>query len=161
MTRAAVDRAAARPCARQQELPPIRVATRLIEEDPDTMLDVLHLLDHGSLPRARSWQMPTRTGTDRLQLSGVVVLDRWPLYPDEPGLPAGAGGTFRHRAGCPHPAHRRALGRGHRQPSAAYGWCPEDHDPRPQLLEATVQSIYAADSVERPACELLADGLRL
>ena len=74
LTRAAVDRAAAQMCARQQDLPPIRAATRLIEEDPDTMLDVLHLLDHGTLPRARSRQMPTRTGTDRLQLSGAVVL---------------------------------------------------------------------------------------
>ena len=74
LTRAAVDRAAAQMCARQQDLPPIRAATRLIEEDPDTMLDVLHLLDHGALPRARSRQMPTRTGTDRLQLSGAVVL---------------------------------------------------------------------------------------
>ena len=75
LTRAAVDRAAAQMCARQQDLPPIRAATRLIEEDPDTMLDVLHLLDHGALPRARSRQMPTRTGTDRLQLSGAVVLE--------------------------------------------------------------------------------------
>ena len=75
LTCAAVDRAAAQMCARQQDLPPIRAATRLIEEDPDTMLDVLHLLDHGALPRARSRQMPTRTGTDRLQLSGAVVLE--------------------------------------------------------------------------------------
>ncbi len=70
----AVDRAAARMCMRQQELAPFRAAIRLIEEDPDTMLDVLHLLDHGTLPRARSRQMPTRTGTDRLQLSGAIVL---------------------------------------------------------------------------------------
>ena len=75
LTRAAVDRAAAQMCVRQKDLPPIRAAIRLIEEDPDTMLDVLHLLDHGALPRARSRQMPTRTGTDRLQLSGAVVLD--------------------------------------------------------------------------------------
>ena len=75
LTCAAVDRAAARMCARHNDLPPIRAAIRLIEEDPDTMLDVLHLLDHGTLPRARSRQMPTRTGTDRLQLSGAVVLN--------------------------------------------------------------------------------------
>ena len=37
--------------ARRQDLPPIRAAIRMIEEDPDTMLDVLHLLDHGALPR--------------------------------------------------------------------------------------------------------------
>ncbi|MCX6032282.1 MAG: hypothetical protein NT169_23685 [Chloroflexi bacterium] len=57
-----------------QELPPIREAIRMIEEDPDTMLDVLHLLDHGGLPRTRSRQAITRTGTDRLQLSGAAVL---------------------------------------------------------------------------------------
>ena len=54
---------------------PVREAIRLIEEDPDTVLDVLHLLEHGSLPRSRARQMPTRTGADRLQLSGAV---RWP-----------------------------------------------------------------------------------
>ena len=74
VTQAVVDRAAARLCAAHEGLPPIREAIRMIEEDPDTMLDVLHLLDHESLPRARARQMITRTGTDRLQLSGAVVL---------------------------------------------------------------------------------------
>ncbi len=54
--------------------PPVRAAIRMIEEDPDTVLDVLHMLDHGALQRSRSRQMPTRTGTDRLQLSGAVQL---------------------------------------------------------------------------------------
>ena len=54
--------------------PPVRAAIRMIEEDPDTVLDVLHMLDHGALQRSRSRQMPTRTGTDRLQLSGAVRL---------------------------------------------------------------------------------------
>ena len=74
VTQAVVDRAAARLCAAHEGLPPIREAIRMIEEDPDTMLDVLHLLDHESLPRAHARQMITRTGTDRLQLSGAVVL---------------------------------------------------------------------------------------
>ena len=160
VTRAAVDRAAAQMCARQQDLPPIRAAIRLIEEDPDTMLDVLHLLDHGALPRARSRQMPTRTGTDRLQLSGAVVLidGRYTLM-NQAYRQALAGHFATERV-----AHiLRIAGRWseaieYLAPRLANA--PEDHDPRPQLLEATVQSIYAADSPAR-AAELLADGLRL
>ena len=69
----------------------------MIEEDPDTVLDVLHLLDHATLPRARSRQMPTRTGTDRLQLSGAVVLaDGCYAFINE-SLPPWAGGPFHDR----------------------------------------------------------------
>ena len=88
------------------------------------MLDVLHLLDHGALPRARSRQMPTRTGTDRLQLSGAVVLEGWSLQPAEPGLSASAGRALHHGAGRPHLAHRRPLGRGHRS-TWRRGWGQE------------------------------------
>ena len=77
VTQTVVERVADYLWLADQELPPIREAIRMIEEDPDTMLDVLHLLDHGSLPRARSRQTPTRTGADRLQLSGAAVLAEW------------------------------------------------------------------------------------
>ena len=184
LTCAAVDRAAAQMCARQQDLPPIRAATRLIEEDPDTMLDVLHLLDHGALPRARSRQMPTRTGTDRLQLSGAVVLEdgrynllnqayrqalaghfttervahilriagRWGeaieyLAPRMAVLTQDEGRTTEGR----RPLTTRQL------PASSF---TSPDTARPQLLEATVQAIYATDSLAR-AAELLADGLRL
>ncbi len=74
VTRAVIDRVADCLWLADQSLPPIREAIRMIEEDPDTMLDVLHLLDHDSLPRSRSRQAITRSGTDRLQLSGAAVL---------------------------------------------------------------------------------------
>ncbi len=160
VTCAAVDRAAAQMCARQQDLPPIRAAIRLIEEDPDTMLDVLHLLDHGPLPRARSRQMPTRTGTDRLQLSGAVVLadGRYTLI--NQAYRQALGGHF----ATERVAHILRIAGRWREAieylAPRMAGAPEDHDPRPQLLEATVQSIYAADSLAR-AAGLLADGLRL
>ena len=184
LTRAAVDRAAAQMCARQQDLPPIRAATRLIEEDPDTMLDVLHLLDHGALPRARSRQMPTRTGTDRLQLSGAVVLEdgRYNLL-NQSYRQALAGHFTTERVAhilriagrwgeaIAYLAPRMAVstkdeGRtteGRRPPTTRQLPASSFTSPdtaRPQLLEATVQAIYATDSLAR-AAELLADGLRL
>jgi sigma-B regulation protein RsbU (phosphoserine phosphatase) len=160
LTRAAVDRAAARMCARHNDLPPIRAAIRLIEEDPDTMLDVLHLLDHGALPRARSRQMPTRTGTDRLQLSGAVLLTdgRYSLLNLAYRQALAGHFTTERVAHILRIAGRWSEAIEYLAPRLADA--PEDHDPRPQLLEATVQSIYAADSLVR-AAGLLADGLRL
>ena len=154
----------------------------MIEEDPDTMLDVLHLLDHGSLPRARSRQMITRTGTDRLQLSGAVVLTDGHYALLNRAYRQALAGHFTHGARRPRPAHRRPLERGDRVPGAR-GWQADGAGAgrtsggraaiaarstqhaartgaRPQLLEAIVQSIYAADSLEQ-SCELLASGLRL
>lgn len=74
VTRTVVNRAAERMVLHEKPQASIREAIRMIEEDPDTMLDVLHLLDQGVLPRTRARQMITRTGTDRLQLSGAAVL---------------------------------------------------------------------------------------
>ncbi len=135
--------------------PPVRAAVRMIEEDPDTVLDVLHLLDHESLPRAKSRQMPTRTGTDRLQLSGAVIL---------------ADGCYTFVNEC----YRRGLAKhfttdrvGHilriagRWSEAIEYLAPQRVQlARPQLLEAIVSSIYASDSADQ-AYALLADGLRL
>jgi serine phosphatase RsbU (regulator of sigma subunit) len=140
--------------------PPIREAIRMIEEDPDTMLDVLHLLDHDRLPRSRSRQAITRTGTDRLQLSGAILLSE---------------GEYRLK----NQAYREALAQhftservGHvlriagRWNEAIEYLAPQlavassvHSGARPQLLEAVVQSIYAVDSLEN-AGEILARGLR-
>ncbi len=135
--------------------PPIRAAVRMIEEDPDTVLDALHLLDHGSLPRARSRQMPTRTGTDRLQLSGAVILaDGCYTFLNETCRQALAAHFTTDRVG-----HiLRIAGRWNE--AIAYLAPQRTRVARPQLLEAIVQSIYASDASEQ-AIALLADGLRL
>jgi serine phosphatase RsbU (regulator of sigma subunit) len=181
VTLQAVNSTARRLWGTDRRPPPIREAIRMIEEDPDTMLDVLHLLDHGYLPRSRSRQAITRTGTDRLQLSGAVVLcdgdyclknrayrealarhftaervghvlriaGRWNEAIDylAPRLAA----EHRDSTGAMLPLEAPALG----PPRPA----PRHSAARPQLLEAVVQSLYAADSLER-AGEILAHGLR-
>jgi sigma-B regulation protein RsbU (phosphoserine phosphatase) len=135
--------------------PPIRLAIRMIEEDPDTVLDVLHLLDHGSLPRSRSRQMPTRTGTDRLQLTGAVVLaDGCYVFLNETCRQSLAAHFSTDRVG-----HiLRIAGRWNE--AITYLAPQRTRIARPQLLEAIVQSIYASDAPEQ-AITLLADGLRL
>ena len=127
----------------------------MIEEDPDTVLDVLHLLDNESLPRARSRQMPTRTGTDRLQLSGAVVL--------ADGCYAFINESYRRGLAAHFTTDRvghilRIAGRW--SEAIAYLAPQRVQLARPQLLEAIVQSIYASDSADQ-AYGLLADGLRL
>ncbi len=54
---------------------PMRAAIQVIEEDPDTLLDIVTLLREAVLPRNQAHQTILRTGLDRLQLSGAVVLD--------------------------------------------------------------------------------------
>lgn len=135
--------------------PPIRAAVRMAEEDPDTVLDVLHLLDHDSLPRAKSRQMPTRTGTDRLQLSGAVVLSD--------GCYAFVNETYRRGLRAHFTTDRvghilRIAGRW--SEAIAYLAPQRVQLARPQLLEAIVQSIYASDAADQ-AYALIADGLRL
>ena len=130
--------------------------------------------------------MPTRTGTDRLQLSGAVVLEdgRYNLL-NQAYRQALAGHFTTERV-----AHilriagrwgeaieylaprmgtevrgQEAVGRGERlRPQASFqlpaSSLASPDTARPQLLEATVQAIYATDSPAR-AAELLADGLRL
>ena len=74
--RRVVDRAACRlfPANEARSPAPLREAIHTIEEDADSVLDMLHLLEHDQLARSRAHQMPTRTGADRLQLSGAVLL---------------------------------------------------------------------------------------
>ena len=151
----AIAEKAGRALVRQGAAPPIRAAIRMIEEDPDTVLDVLHLLDHDSLPRSRSRQMPTRTGTDRLQLSGAVVLSD--------GCYTFLNAACRHSLAAHFTTDRvghilRIAGRWNE--AIAYLAPQRTRIARPQLLEAIVQSIYASDASEQ-AIALLADGLRL
>jgi len=135
--------------------PPVRAAIRMIEEDADTVLDVLHLLDHDTLLRPRSRQMPTRTGTDRLQLSGAVELkDGCYVFMNEVYRRALAKHFSTERVG-----HILRIA-GRWSEAIAYLAPQRVQLARPQLLEAIVQSIYATDSSEH-AYALLADGLRL
>jgi signal transduction histidine kinase len=138
---------------------PIREATRIIEEDPDSMLAVLRILDEGSLPRARLRRNITRTGVDRLLLSGAVVL---------------AGGNYSIKNRVYGEALRkhftpeqvghflRIAGRWQEAIDYLSPRLGEAEWPRtrPQLLEALVQMIYTADSLSK-ASDLLAEGLRL
>ncbi|HEX9116722.1 MAG TPA: SpoIIE family protein phosphatase [Anaerolineae bacterium] len=167
--RRVVDRAAQHLLADEQGLAPVHEAIRLIEEDPDTILDVLHLLQQGTLPRSRAHQLPTRTGADRLQLSGAVVLDGSSYVLKNAVYREGLARHFTtERVG-----HILRIA-GRWQEAIAYLAPQVDVETAPppaaagpatgnaaqaQLLEATVQSIYACDSLAR-ACELLARGLQ-
>jgi serine phosphatase RsbU (regulator of sigma subunit) len=152
--------------------PPIHEAIRMIEEDPDTMLDVLHLLDHGRLPRSRSRQAITRTGTDRLQLSGAVLLSEGEYRLKNQAYREVLARHFttervghvlriagRWREAIDYLAPRLAVTPAG-EPAAIAQPSASASGARPQLLEAVVQSIYAADSLERGG-EILANGLRL
>ncbi len=153
VTSAIVERAGAALVAHGSP-PPVRAAIRMIEEDPDTVLDVLHLLDNDSLPRTRSRQAPTRTGTDRLQLSGAVILaDGCYMFMNEVYRRALAAHFTTDRVG-----HVLRIA-GRWSEAIAYLAPRRAQLARPQLLEAIVQSIYASDSSEQ-AYGLLADGLR-
>ena len=216
--RPVVDRAACRlfPASEARSPAPLREAIHTIEEDADSVLDVLHLLEHDRLARSRAHQMPTRTGADRLQLSGAVLLNegvytlknhayrqaltrhfttervghilrmagRWQetiaylapqvkaaralgvpvLGPAPPATPAGApsaGGTL-GSGGAPAGAGRAPAGGPRPFPDLPLPESPDNASRSEaalaQLLEATVQSIYATDSPPR-AWEVLARGL--
>ncbi len=184
-----VERAAEQVWRAAEILPPVREAIRMIEEDPDSMLDILHLLDHGALPRARARQMITRTGADRLQLSGAVTLaegcyllinQAYRLALAEHFTTERVGHVLRiagrWEEAIQYLAPRLAVEQGSRgegeQGRGGTGDAARSvqseirnsqsaiHSARPQLLEAIVQSLYATDSVEQ-GCETLANGLRL
>lgn len=157
--RTQVDRVIGGIAGRMQTLVPFGEAIRMVEEDPDTLLDALAILETGALARRQAHQVITRTGLDRLQLSGGFVL---------------ADGQYRVK----NEGYRQALTQHFSTERVAHilriaGRWQEAIDylsprlagvagrsARPQLLEAIVQSIYAADSSEA-AFELLARGLRL
>lgn len=159
VTQPVVQRALQRLWLTDKAQAPIREAVRMIEEDADTMLSVLRILDEGSLAQARSRRSITRTGVDRLELSGAVVLAdgryviknrvyaealRKHFTPEQVGHVLRIAGRWQEAIDYLSPRLSEA----------------EWPRTRPQLLEALVQMIYAADSVFK-ACEILAEGLRL
>ena len=159
VTRSAVRRAAQRLRLTDEAQSPIREAIRVIEEDSGTLLDVLHLLEKGPLAKSSAHQIITRTGVTRLQLCGAAEL---------------VNGRYQIK----NEAFREAL-RTHFQPERVSqvlrmtGRWREAIDylaPRLQsqplssaradLLEAIVQSIYAATGMS-DAYRGLVEGLQL
>lgn len=159
VTRAAVRRAAQRLQLTDEAQAPIREAIRVIEEDAGTLLDVVHLLERGPLAKSAARQDITPTGVTRLQLSGAVEL---------------VAGAYQIK----NEAFREALGR-HFLPERVSqvlrmtGRWREAIDylaprlrvqplstARADLLEAIIQSIYAASSLG-DAYRGLVEGLQL
>lgn len=141
---------------------PIRETLNVVEEDPDTLLDVVDLLEAGELSRNRSRQQPSRSGADRLQLSGLVTFDgtiyriknafyrqqfrQW-LTPSRVGHILRMNGRWREAIAYLAPQLQDPPA----EPSAAL-------QVRSDLLEAIVQSIYAAES-EQEAYNALMRGI--
>jgi signal transduction histidine kinase len=149
----------ARECLEDEEArAPLREALQIIEEDPDSILDVLQLLDQGWLHRTSARQPVTRTGIDRLQLSGAVVFADRVYHVKNLAYQVALSRYF-----TPGHASRvlRMNGRwrdaiGYLAPLVTVGAQP---DARTDLLEAIVQSIYASDRLDE-AYAALAQGLR-
>jgi signal transduction histidine kinase len=156
---------------------PIREAIQAIEEDPDTMLDVVTLLNRQTLPRNLAHQQIFRTGVDRLQLSGAVCLEGDEYRIKNELFRQALRRHFVHarvahvlrmngrwqeaitylsrQAGDADPARSFALN--------APAFKPPAHDEnggRTDLLEAIIQSIYSANR-EQEAYRRLLDGIRL
>lgn len=138
---------------------PLREAIQLVEEDPDTLLDVLDIIQNGELPQRQARQPLTRTGAGRLQLCGALQVSQ---------------GAYRFK----NEIYRRGLSE-HWQPAQVghvlrmtgrwreainYLGMRLAANPRPQartdLLEAIIQSIYAVDDLKE-AYAALVQGLEL
>lgn len=154
VTQTVVDQAAQRVCRSEAATSPFRTAIQVIEDDPDTVLDVLELLRHERLPRNASRQLPLRSGLDRLQLSGAVVLDNGAYR---------LKNAFYRNVLAAHfsPAQvghlLRISGRweeaiGYLSNNLALAQTAQD---RASLLEAIVQSIYASDDLKGAYSTLL------
>jgi len=152
VTQTVVDAVAQRICTHEAADSPFREAIQVIEDDPDTVLDVLAILRLIYLPRNQSHQAMLRGGLDRLQLSGAVVLE---------------AGAYRFKNALYQrvlatrftPAHIGHLLRMSGRWQEAIGYLSDNlaqtpHD-RTNLLEAIVQSIYASDDLERAYSALL------
>lgn len=163
ITRTVMDNTAAQICASEPCLP-LRAAIQAIEEDPDTVLDIVTLLRDGFLLRNQAHQFVLRTGIDRLQLSGAVVL---------------AGETYHLKNELYRQGLRRHFGQnrvahvlrmnGRWQEAIQYlsaaieseAHAPDEREAgHTDLLEAIVQSIYAADR-EEAAYHALLEGIHL
>lgn len=151
---------------------PIREAIQAIEEDPDTMLDVVTLLNRPSLPRNLAHQQIFRTGVDRLQLSGAVILegDEYRIKNEIYRLALRrhfAQGRVAHvlrmngrwQEAIAYLSAQVGNGHGGRSPALKAGGHDENGG-RTDLLEAIIQSIYSATR-EQEAYRRLHEGIRL
>lgn len=152
VTQIVVDQVALRICAHEAADSPFREAIQVIEDEPDTVLDVLDLLHRDALPRNQARQPILRGGLDRLQLSGAVVLDS--------GVYRFKNALYRTVLGERFsPAHVGHLLRMNGRWQEAIGYlsvtlAQSPHE-RASLLEAIVQSIYASDDLEGAYLALL------
>lgn len=160
VTTTVIDRAAERIWADDRACWSLREAVQLIEEDADTLLDVLEILARDSLPRNQTRQPITRTGTNRLELCGAFVIDRNGVYHIKNEI------FRRHLLN-----HFTPMRVGHvlrmkgRWSEAIEHLAPRllndpQHAGRPDLLEAIIQSIYAADDLDHAYAGLV-QGIRL
>lgn len=133
---------------------PMDEAIRIIEGDVDTLMDMLDILQTGTLVLNQARQEYARTGTNRLELSGAVKMTpngyqfKNKIYHraiQEKLTPAHVGRVLR-MAG----RWREAIE--HLAPKL--GQSPHVVE-RADLLEAIVQSIYAAGSLEDAYAELV------
>lgn len=156
VTQTVVDQVAQRISIHEAANPPFREAIQVIEDDPDTVLDVLDLLQQDALPRNQARQPIVRSGLDRLQLSGAVVLENG-VYRCKNELYRTV--LLKHFSAA-HVGHLlRMSGRwqeaiGHLSVRLAQ----KPHE-RASLLEAIVQSIYASDDLEQ-AYSILLQGIQ-
>jgi hypothetical protein len=135
---------------------PFREAIQVIEDDPDTVLDVLDLLQRDALPRNQARQPIVRGGLDRLQLSGAVVLDSG-VYRFKNEL---YRTVLSKHFSAAHVGHLLRMS-GRWQEAIGYlsvELAQKPHE-RASLLEAIVQSIYASDDLES-AYSILLQGIQ-
>jgi signal transduction histidine kinase len=133
---------------------PIDEAIRTIEEDVDTLMDVLDILQKETLAPNQARQEYARTGTNRLQLSGAVKMTpagyqfKNKIYQRaiSERLTAARVGRVLRMAGRWRDAIEYLAPKLGQKPSAAE---------RADLLEAIVQSIYAADTLSGAYAELV------
>ncbi len=155
VTQTVVDQVALRITTYGATNPPFREALQVIEDDPDTVLDVIDLLHNGALARNQARQEIMRSGLDRLQLSGAVVLEHG-VYRFKNAL---YHNVFKDHFSAAHVGHLlRMSGRW----QEAIGYLSvrlTQTRQRASLLEAIVQSIYASDDLES-AYAILLQGLQ-
>lgn len=156
VTQTVVDQMALRIITHEATNPPFREAIQVIEDDPDTVLDVIDLLHSGALERNQARQEIMRSGLDRLQLSGAIMLEHG-VYRFKNAL---YHNVFRNHFSAVHVGHLLRMS-GRWQEAIGYLSVRLAQTPRQRtsLLEAIVQSIYASDDLES-AYAILLQGLQ-
>ena len=159
ITSAVVRRAAERLWLTDEAQAPIREAIRIIEEDSGTLLDVLRLLDAGKVAKAVAQQAITRSGATRLELCGAVVLENGYYQIKNETYRVALTGHFRpERVG--HVLRMTGRWREAIEYLAPRLGIEPLNPVRGDLLEAVIQSIYAADGLS-DAYRALVQGLEL